>query len=74
MNQNLDAHESSLLSHLDLVESIHSNNNQATPRTVSRILESAQKLVEQFTTLRKQLVSFIYVLCYMPFTYTILFF
>ena len=53
--QELNAHDSSLSSHLQLIESLRANS---TPQKISQILDSAQKLVEEFAKLKTQLVSY----------------
>lgn len=53
--QSLDTHGSNLSSHLQLIESLKSD---LTEQKVSQILDSAQRLVDQFATLKTQLVSY----------------
>ena len=55
--QNLDTHGFNLSSHLQLIESLKTD---LTPQKVSQILDSAQKLVDEFATLKTQLVSYDY--------------
>ncbi|EED12832.1 conserved hypothetical protein [Talaromyces stipitatus ATCC 10500] len=52
--KNIDVHHSSLSSHLRLIKSLQPDVGAD---TVSQILDSAQKLVDQFTALQKQLAS-----------------
>jgi hypothetical protein len=55
--QMIETHESSLSSHLTLVKSL-AKNTAETDSVVGQVLDSAQKLVENFSLLREQLVSF----------------
>lgn len=54
----MESHETSLLSHLKLIQSL-AKNTAETDRVVDQVLDSAQKLVENFSLLREQLVSFL---------------
>lgn len=53
--QGLSAHDSSLSSHLQLIESLKAD---LTSQKISQILDSAQKLVDEFAKLKTQLVSY----------------
>lgn len=55
--QDSNAHASSLSSHLQLIKSLKAD---LTPQKVSQILDSAQKLVDEFAKLKTQLVSYDY--------------
>lgn len=55
ITQNVNIHDSSLISHLNLIDSLKSD---ITPQNVSQILDSAQNLVRQFALLKEQLVSY----------------
>ena len=55
--QDLNTHGSSLLSHLQLIESLKAD---LTPQKVLQVLDSAQKLVDEFANLKAQFVSLDY--------------
>lgn len=54
----METHETGLLSHLELVKSLTENTAEM-DRAVGQVLDSAQKLAENFTILREQFVSFV---------------
>lgn len=56
--QKLDTHMSSLSSHLHRVELLSTDQTKATPQIISQVVESAQKLLDQFATLREDLVRY----------------
>lgn len=56
----MDTHESGLLSHVQLVKSLANSTESDMDRAVEQVLDSAQKLVENFSLLREQLVSLAY--------------
>ncbi|KAH8696717.1 hypothetical protein BGW36DRAFT_428710 [Talaromyces proteolyticus] len=53
----IDRYESGLLSHLGLVKRLQTGDGAVAHQTVSQVLESAQRLLDQFSVLRNKLVS-----------------